>query len=126
MPELFDGMLLYHGSYCEVKVPDLEKCASFKDFGKGFYLTSSKEQAVNFINTSLKKAKMQGKIANDATNVTIVTYLVGAYGSIGSKEADDFCISRLIPERLKDQYCFRTETGLKCLSFVESEQIWKN
>lgn len=188
MLELSDGMFLYHGSYCEVKKPDLAKCAAFKDFGRGFYMTSSKEQAKDFINTSLKKAKAQGKIAedqnygvistfryhrnkgiadlifhdanadwlhcvvghrkvntfstiveelqkydviagkiaDDATNVTILTYLVGAYGDIGSEEADDLCIRRLIPERLKDQYCFRTNKGLQCLTFVESEQIWKN
>ena len=188
MLELSDGMLLYHGSYCEVKTPNLTKCAAFKDFGKGFYLTSSKEQAENFINTSLKKAKAQdiitqeqsygvistfryhhsknistfifsdadakwlhcvvghrkantfpdvveemkkydiiaGKIADDATNVTILTYLIGAYGTIGSDEADNLCISRLIPQRLKNQFCFRTNKGLECLSFVESEQIWKN
>ena len=153
MLELSDGMLLYHGSYCEVKTPELSKCADFKDFGKGFYLTSSKEQAENFINTSLKKAKAQGMIAeeqgygmisafryhydeciadfifcdaDDATNVTILTYLVGSYGTIGSREADDLCISRLIPERLKDQFCFRTDKGLRCLSFEGSEQIWKN
>lgn len=155
---LSDGMLLYHGSYCEVNHPNLAKCSGAKDFGRGFYLTSSREQAENFINTSLKKAKAQGitewlhcvvghrkvntfpgvveqmkqydiiagKIADDATNVTILTYLVGAYGTIGSQEADELCIGRLIPERLKDQFCFRTEAGLNCLSFVESEQIWKN
>ncbi|MCM1191915.1 MAG: DUF3990 domain-containing protein [Butyrivibrio sp.] len=38
MPELYDGMLLYHGSYCEVKTPILDKCAAFKDFGKLTYL----------------------------------------------------------------------------------------
>lgn len=186
--KLSDGMLLYHGSYCEVRTPDLAKCADFKDFGKGFYLTSSRQQAENFINASLKKAKAQGvvfadqkygvlstfcyhfdkdiadfvycnadadwlhcvvghrkantfptvveemkkydiiagKIADDATNVTILTYLVGAYGTIGSEEAGSLCISRLIPERLKDQFCFRTEKGLKCLSFEGSERIWKN
>lgn len=188
MLELSDGMILYHGSYCEVRVPDLERCSAFKDFGKGFYLTSSKKQAINFISTSLKKAKAKGmvaenqrygvvstfcyrksagitdymfheadtdwlhcvvghrkentfpdvvevmknydvvagKIADDATNITILTYLVGAYGAIGSIEADNFCISRLIPGRLRDQFCFRTEESLKCLSFVESERIWKN
>lgn len=190
MLKLIDGMLLYHGSYCEVSSPDLEKCAAFKDFGKGFYLTSSKEQAESFIRTSLKKAKAQGvideaqnygvistfryskkdnildytfanadadaewlhcvvrhrkedtfpekvdelkqydiiggKIADDATNVTIITYLVGAYGTIGTEDADALCIGRLIPERLKDQYCFRTENALKTLTFVESEQVWKN
>lgn len=49
MLELSDGMLLYHGSCCEVKVPDLEKGG-----------------------------------------------------------------------------CFSTNDSLKCLSFVESEQIWKS
>nr|WP_242987755.1 DUF3990 domain-containing protein [Mediterraneibacter faecis] len=35
-----------YGSYCEVKEPDLAKCAKRKDFGQGFYLTTSKEQAI--------------------------------------------------------------------------------
>lgn len=188
MLQLYDGMLLYHGSYCEVEKPDLAKCADFKDFGKGFYLTSSKEQAESFIDTSLRKAKYQGmiskeqeygvistfrfhpfegikeyiyynadaewlhcvvghrkantfpavveemkkydvisgKIADDATNITILTYLIGAYGLVGSEEADSLCIGRLIPERLKDQFCFRTAKGLQCLLFEESERIWKN
>lgn len=74
MPQLSDGMFLYHGSYCEVRTPDLTKCANFKDFGKGFYLTSSKEQAVNFINTSLKKAKAQGIISTDQEYGVISVY----------------------------------------------------
>ena len=51
------GMLLYHGSYCAVEKPDLSKCARFKDFGRGFYLTSSKEQAQSFAKISASKAK---------------------------------------------------------------------
>lgn len=78
------------------------------------------------VNEMKKYDIIAGKIADDATNVTILTYLVGAYGTIGTEEADELCISRLIPERLKDQFCFRTNEGLSCLSFVESEQIWKN
>ena len=35
-----------YGSYCEVKEPDLAKCAKRKDFGQGFYLTTSKDQAI--------------------------------------------------------------------------------
>lgn len=27
MLEVKDGLILYHGSYCEVKKPDLSKCA---------------------------------------------------------------------------------------------------
>lgn len=188
MKKLYDGIILYHGSYCEVRQPDLKKCAAYKDFGKGFYVTSSKRQAENFISTSLKKAKSQGvitedqpygvissfefedsdelmkyafsdsdaewlhcvvghrkkgtfpamikdmerydiisgKIADDATNFTIVAYLAGTYGTIGSKDADDLCVSRLLPDRLKDQYCFRTDLALKHLRFIGSERIWKS
>ena len=38
MLELKDGFVLYHGSYCEVKEPDLAKCAKRKDFGQGFFI----------------------------------------------------------------------------------------
>lgn len=187
MLRLDNEMFLYHGSYCEVAVPNLSKCAAYKDFGKGFYLTTSKKQAEKFIGTALKKARSQGiiseeqeygvvstycfkpiedlnllafadadtewlhcvvahrkegvfpevvqqinqydivagKIADDATNFTIVAYLSGVYGSIGSEEADRFCISRLLPERLKDQFCFRTERAISCLNYVGSERIWR-
>lgn len=30
--------IIYHGSYCEVKEPNLTKCAKRKDFGQGFYI----------------------------------------------------------------------------------------
>ena len=62
MPELKDGFVLYHGSYCEVKEPDLVKCAKRKDFGQGFYLTTSKEQAESFLRTSIAKAIATGTI----------------------------------------------------------------
>ena len=59
MLELKDGFVLYHGSYCEVKAPDLGKCAKRKDFGQGFYLTTSKEQAESFLRTSITKANAE-------------------------------------------------------------------
>ena len=188
MQNLDDGMLLYHGSYCEVASPDLQKCAPYKDFGKGFYVTTSYDQAKNFVATSLKKAKAQklvneaqehgvitifrympfgsvhvkiyeeanaewlhcivahrknrifqdlikemeeydiiaGKIADDATNFTISAYMAGTYGEVGTVDADKLCINRLIPERLKDQYCFRTGVALHNLKYTGSEKIWIN
>ena len=36
---------------------------------------------------------ISGKIANDATNITITAYLDGLYGEIGSNSADSICIS---------------------------------
>lgn len=62
MLNLLEDLILYHGSYCEVKEPDLAKCAKRKDFGQGFYLTTSKEQAESFLKTSIAKAIAAGKI----------------------------------------------------------------
>ena len=42
----------------------------------------------------------------------------------GDKEADDFCIRQLLPNKLKDQYCFKTEAAIECLKFVKGEKIW--
>ena len=38
-------MVVYHGSYIEIKKIDLMKCEPRKDFGRGFYVTKIKEQA---------------------------------------------------------------------------------
>ena len=65
-----------------------------------------------------------GKIADDATNATLTAYLAGVFGTAGDKVADDFCIRQLLPNKLKDQYCFKTEAAIKCLKFVKGEKIW--
>ena len=65
-----------------------------------------------------------GKIADDATNATLTAYLGEAFGPVGNKEAEEFCIKQLLPNKLKDQYCFKTEEALECLEFVRSEKIW--
>ena len=57
MNKLEDGIVLYHGSYCVVENPVLEKCAMYKDFGQGFYLTTSKEQAKSFAKISAISTK---------------------------------------------------------------------
>ena len=182
---LKDGDILYHGSFCEVQTPDLQKCARYKDFGQGFYLTTDKKQAESFAKISTQKAiengvvasqkygvvsafrynvgvnlnikiyetaesswlhcvvahrkknvfadvledcskydVIGGKIANDATNSTIVTYMANAFGEIGSDSADDICIRLLLPERLKNQYCFKSVAALNQLSFMGSERVW--
>ena len=186
MQELVDGLTLYHGSYCEVRNPELCQGAKFKDFGQGFYLTTSKKQAESITRISVKKAVsggktdsiqeygfvsvfrftrneelhvqiypeadsdwlhcivghrkkhmfpeivremkkydiIGGKIANDNTNATIAAYMAMAFGEIGTKKADDLCIGLLLPERLQDQFCFRTDKALESITFVESEKIW--
>ena len=41
-------MILYHGSYTSIEKPDLKFSRLRTDFGKGFYLTPIKEQAINW------------------------------------------------------------------------------
>lgn len=179
---LNEGMMLYHGSYIEVPVIDLERCAPGKDFGRGFYLTTDYDQARSFIGLSVKKNRQElndpnikggyvskyllrcpqdlssltfpepdaawlhfvaanrrqdlftdliedtasidvvvGKIANDQTARTLQLYVTGAFGDPGTAEADDTAISLLLPNRLADQFCFRTLAAIGCLEFVESE-----
>ena len=38
-------MILYHGSNVEIGAVDLSHCMPYKDFGRGFYLTTIFEQA---------------------------------------------------------------------------------
>lgn len=74
MQKISDGLVLYHGSYCEVSVPDLKKCAKQKDFGQGFYLTTSKDQAEKFLNTAISKARAGGIIHEEQVYGVISTY----------------------------------------------------
>lgn len=41
-------MLIYHGSYAEIKKPEIIASKNSKDFGVGFYCTVIKEQAVRW------------------------------------------------------------------------------
>lgn len=180
-----DG-LLYHGSYTEVSQIDFAKCKYGLDFGKGFYVTSSLQQARSYVPASVRKAKRRGiipenmeeaegrvsifkyqpnpnlfihifdeadeewlhfaacnrnrelfpalrrkyaavdiiggKVADDQTAVTLNNYVAGAYGVPGTERADRITIEILEPERLKDQFCFRTMDAIHSLQFVRSER----
>jgi hypothetical protein len=54
LPNELSG-LLYHGSNAEVSNVDLSKGALKKDFGNGFYTTSSKKQAEKFAQIKAKR-----------------------------------------------------------------------
>ena len=51
-------MIVYHGSDLIVKSPDIAHSYRPLDFGKGFYVTSNKEQAVRW---ARRKADLNGK-----------------------------------------------------------------
>lgn len=52
-------MILYHGSNMPIEQIDLEKSKPNKDFGKGFYLSESEEQAMEMAN--FKSSLLGGK-----------------------------------------------------------------
>lgn len=187
MIELTDGMLLYHGSYTSIPHIDLARCANGLDFGHGFYLTSSYEQAYNYVRLSVRKAIrigdvpgdydvadgqisvyrfhydpnllthifydaniewlhyvtanrqhtlfpellrkyaavdiVAGKIADDQTARTLQQYINAYDGLIpGTPEADTATIRKLLPNRLQDQLCYRTQDAVDSLEFIRSDR----
>lgn len=57
-----------------------------------------------------------GPVANDQTIRTVNNYLKGYF-------PEDVAIRLLLPQKLKDQYAFRTERALKLLKFVEAKNV---
>ncbi len=57
-------MLLFHGSNMKVDKPKLMPNLRALDFGAGFYLTSSKEQAKKWARTVAKRRNMGQEIVN--------------------------------------------------------------
>ena len=62
-----------------------------------------------------------GKVADDQTAVTLNNYVSGTYGEPGSERADRIAIEFLEPERLKDQFCFRTPDAVASLEFIRGD-----
>lgn len=50
-------MELYHGSYCKIENPDISYSRDSLDFGRGFYLTDIKNQAIQWVDRFIKRGK---------------------------------------------------------------------
>ena len=157
-------MLLYFGCYLKVEKPLLLKNQRALDFGRGFYTTTDKEQAIRWSKNTVKRLKsgtpivnvyeisdediskmnilsfekadekwldfivdnrknipieldydiISGPVADDQTMPTIDLYLSGLYDK-------KITIEKLLPQKLKDQFVFKTEKSLKSLKFLEAE-----
>lgn len=176
MLEDINNILVYHGSYTVVKEIDLDYAKKSKDFGKGFYVTTDKKQAVKFAKLVAKKNRKNkgyvnsyimkdfdgldvhkfktvdkkwlncivgfrnhdysnltkefadldiiiGKVADDDTSLVINAYIAGVYGEIGSGDASEMAIKRLIPEKLNNQICFKTNRAIEKLIYIKSKEI---
>lgn len=67
-----------------------------------------------------------GKVADDITAITLNNYVAGAYGIPGTEQADRIAIELLEPERLTDQFCFRTIDAIRTLEFLRSDRYGDN
>lgn len=155
-------MKIYHGSNVTVNEPKIIVSDRKLDFGSGFYLTSSYEQARRWAKLTTVRRRMGketitvfefneealkrldvlvfrkpdkewlrytannrnnenaadnydiviGPVANDRTAPVIAAYFAGIYD-----EAET--IKRLLPQKLKDQYAFKTEAALAYLTLSE-------
>jgi len=57
-----------------------------------------------------------GPVANDNTMPVLNLYFKGAY-------TEEEALRRLLPQRLRDQFAFKTERSLACLKFIESQEV---
>ena len=159
-------MILYHGSNVVVEEPRIIQPDRRLDFGSGFYLTSSKEQAQRWAElTTLRRGSGQelvsefeidgsvfsnlrvlkfdsasvewlkyvnnnrnvptftddfdvviGPVANDRTMPVLRLYFAGAY-------TEEEAIRRLLPQKLKDQYAFRSNIAIEALRFKGVDEL---
>ena len=63
-----------------------------------------------------------GKIANDDTNATLNAYLAGTFGAVGEDTSYEIVSGLLKPERLEEQFCFKTEASLRMLEKIGAEK----
>ena len=156
-------MKLYHGSNLEIKNPQILESDRKLDFGTGFYLTSSYEQAekwailtakrrgegfhiislfeyednktselnilkfenadiewLRFVSANRNNQSIRndydiiiGPVANDKTMPVISLFFTGLY-------SEEETIKRLLPQKLQDQFVFKTEKALNQLNYVET------
>ena len=74
---------------------------------------SSNRKSMNFND---RRDIVVGPVANDNTIPVLNLYLKGAYN-------EDEAIKRLMPQKLKDQYVFKTEEAVSILKLIEVIKI---
>jgi len=77
MSILNTASILYHTSYTIIDEIDLSMCKQLNDFGRGFYLTTSKDQALRFINAAIRKSR------RNLTAGYILSYQAAGLGGLG-------------------------------------------
>lgn len=130
-------MILYHGSYLAIENPDLLHSRPNLDFGKGFYLTSIREQAVKWCGKFVKRGK-QGVISNyifdeelfqrlkvlrfDSYSEEWLEFILACRSGKDSSDYDAVC-GGIANEKPNMQIALRTDAALTCLRYMGCEKI---
>lgn len=130
-------MILYHGSYLAIENPDLLHSRPNLDFGKGFYLTSIREQAVKWCGKFVKRGK-QGVISNyifdeelfqrlkvlrfDSYSEDWLEFILTCRSGKDSSDYDAVC-GGIANEKPNIQIALRTDAALTCLKYMGCEKI---
>lgn len=130
-------MILYHGSYLAIENPDLLHSRPNLDFGKGFYLTSIREQAVKWCGKFVKRGK-QGVISNhifdeelfqrlkvlrfDSYSEEWLEFILICRSGKDSSDYDAVC-GGIANEKPNMQIALRTDAALTCLRYMGCEKI---
>ena len=130
-------MILYHGSYLAIENPDLLHSRPNLDFGKGFYLTSIREQAVKWCGKFVKRGK-QGVISNhifdeelfqrlkvlrfDSYSEEWLEFILACRSGKDSSDYDAVC-GGIANEKPNMQIALRTDAVLTCLRYMGCEKI---
>lgn len=112
-------MIVYHGSFVEVRDPDVSLSRDNVDFGKGFYTTPLKAQAVKWAKRfkAKKYDVIIGGVANDKVFNTVELFLDGLIEKSAALE-------RLRYEKPNPQICFCSQEAIvQCVHFVKSEVV---
>lgn len=130
-------MILYHGSYLAIENPDLLHSRPNLDFGKRFYLTSIREQAVKWCGKFVKRGK-EGVISNyifdeelfqrlkvlrfDSYSEDWLEFILTCRSGKDSSDYDAVC-GGIANEKPNMKIAFRTDAALTCLRYMGCEKI---
>ena len=130
-------MILYHGSYFAIENPDLLHSRPNLDFGKGFYLTSIREQAVKWCGKFVRRGK-EGVISSymldedlfqrlkvlqfDTYSEEWLEFILACRSGKDSSDYDAVC-GGIANEKPNMQIALRTDAALTCLRYMGCEKI---
>ena len=109
-------MRLYHASTSIIENPDVFHSRDNLDFGKGFYLTAFREQAVRYAERFTRRGK-EGGVANDKVFNTVDLFFAGVISK-------DEALGRLRYEKPNHQLCILNGIMLdRHLHFIKAERV---